>query len=508
MAAVLALGLTTACSPTPAPHLPPPRSGDDSELVRLAEEALERGDLDTAARRFERVLATDPGSQRARTGLGQIALARGDLDQARSRLVGVVAQDPGFIDAQVALARLEIDEGNREAAAQSLDAALARDPTLSEAHAMLADLTGPAPRTPLNSVESAVARADAHPYDPAALLAAGILLERDASPALAVAYFEKVLWLADIEPPAAIEAARGLARIDPAWGERGVVPVHVLADESFRARPGWRFQVRTLWLSLSTSLSGILDLRFVPMSIGPCRSAAASDALDAIHAACFSSGGRRARSGLLAAFTARRPPRGPGRWKQGLAEYMGGRLTLRVPDTATQSRVLAHEVLHIYGGVHVVDAVESLMNQSGESMRLDRANARIARALRERSFERRGLEVDVLSRVELEETIAALEEALTVNLSYRKLGLAEAEQTSSLSRYQAAVEVREAIELDDHLADVLRTLAALKLADERMAEAIGLLEVAEHLYGPDSPRGRELRRNAEHLRAELRRRFR
>lgn len=353
-----------------------------------------------------------------------------------------------------------------------------------------------------------MARIDAHPYDPLGLLAAGTLFERDARPDLAAAFYEKVLWLADLDPPAAERAARGLARVDPAWAGRALVPVHVFADESFRARPGWRFQVRTLWLSLSTALSGILDLRFVPVSIGPCRSEGSADALGAIHGACFGSARRSARGGLMAAFTARPPPAGPGPWKQGLAEYLGARLSLRVPDGATQSRALAHEVLHIYGGVHVVDAVESLMNQSGESMRLDPANARIARALRTRGFEGGGLRTDVLDRVDLEESIAAIEQALSMNLGYRKLGLDQAVQTSALSRYQAAAEAREAVELDEHVADVSRTLAVLKVADGRSAEAVALLEVAERLYGPDTPRGRDARRRADQLRRELRRRFR
>jgi len=504
----LALALALACAPTPVPHVAPDRSGDHSELARLAEEALERGELDTAEGRFERVLAIDPGSLRARTGLGRVFLARGALAEARSRLEAVVAEDPGSIDAQIALARVELLEGEDAAAATRLAEAVAGDPTRSEAHALLAELTGPAPRSPLKTAEEVMARVDAHPYDPSALLAAGALFERGQRPDLATAFYEKVLWLADLEPPAAERAALGLSRIDPAWAGRPLVPVHVLADESFRARPGWRFQARTLWLSLSTALAGILDLRFVPVSIRACRSAEASDALPAIHEACFRSARRRTPGGLGAAFTARPPPSGAGVWKQGMAEYLGERLSLRVPDGATQSRVLAHEVLHIYGGVHVVDDVESLMNQSGQSMRLDPANVRIARALRARGFEGGGLATDVLGRVDLGEAIAAIEQALSLNLAYRKLGLDQAAQTRALSRYQAAAEARDAIELDEHVADVSRSLAVLKIADGRQAEAVALLEAAERLYGRNTPRGRDVRRRADHLREDLRRRFR
>ena len=497
-----------ACAPQPTPPPAPPSAApDSSELVRLAEEALDRGELEVARKRFERVLARDPRSRRARAGLARIDLARGDPAAARARYESALAQGPASVEVLVGLAEVERVTGDADAASALLTRALALDPTRSDAHEKLAEITGPAPTAPLASVNLAVARAEAHPYDPRALFEAGRQLANAQQVEMAVALLEKAVWLSDLDPPAAQAAARLLARLDPAWRERRLVPVHVYADERVRAWPGWRFQLRTLWLSTSTSLDGILQTRFVPHTIAACSTEGSPVALEAIHLACLRSVERPARRDLVSAFTGRSRPRRPGIWKEGIAEFAGRRLSVRIEPEAGQSRVLAHEILHIYGGVHVVDEIESLMNPSGGSLRLDRANYRIVRALRGRHFESGGFERNILPWIDLDETIAAYEAALAVNLTYRKLGLDEAIRSRSLSRYEAARRAKQAQSLDPHLADVSSTLASLKLADQRGAEAVALLEVAARLYGSGTRQGREASERAELLRERLRERY-
>ena len=167
------------------------------------------------------------------------------------------------------------------------------------------------------------------------------------------------------------------------------------------------------------------------------------------------------------------------------------------------SRVLAHEILHLYGAIHVVEEVESLMNPVGTSMQLDRASYRIVRATRKRTFRGGGLGRDVLPRIDLAETIAAYEAALALNLTFRKLGLEKALESRRISRYHAANQAREALRMDTHLADVIVMVSTLLRADARHVEALSLLEAAATLYGPDTRRGRETAGNAERLRRWL-----
>ena len=498
------------CTSQPPSQPPPGRAsgaGDSSELVRLAEEALERGELETARNRFERVLAMDPGSRRARAGLARVELARGDPAAARAGFKSALALSPDSVEALVGLAEVEREVGQESAAVDLLTRALELDPARSDAHAALAEITGPAPTTPLASVALAVQRAEAHPYDPHALLVAARMLAKADRKETAVALLEKAVWLADRGPPAAREAERLLARLDPDWVNLRIVPVHVYADEGVRAWPGWRFQLRTLWLHTSTSLGDVLQTRFVPETIGACQTDGSAVGLEAIHLACLNSLDRPPRRDLVAIFTARSAPRRPGTWKAGVAEFAGRRLSVRIEAETEQSRVLAHELLHIYGAVHVIDDIESLMNPGGRTLRLDRPNYRIVQALRERRFDPGGFDRNILPWIDLDETIAAYESALSVNLAYRRLGLDQAVRDQSVSRYEAANTARRAQSLDPHLADVSRTLAALKLADRRTAEAVTLLEVASRLYGPSTRQGREMAEQAEQLRDRLRKRF-
>jgi putative thioredoxin len=81
-----------------------------------ARAAMERGDLDGAARVFEESLAVVPGDPIARAGLAQVNLIRRvtSYDQARSRRDA--AEHPGDVAAQIAVADIDVASGRIEEA--------------------------------------------------------------------------------------------------------------------------------------------------------------------------------------------------------------------------------------------------------------------------------------------------------------------------------------------------------------------------------------------------------
>ncbi len=81
-----------------------------------AREAMERGDLDAAARAFEQELAASPDDPVAKTGLAQVNLIRrvSSYDQARVRRDA--AEHPGDADAQIRVADIDLASGRVEEA--------------------------------------------------------------------------------------------------------------------------------------------------------------------------------------------------------------------------------------------------------------------------------------------------------------------------------------------------------------------------------------------------------
>jgi len=79
-----------------------------------ARAAMERGDLDGAAKAFEQQLATSPGDPVAATGLAQVNLIRrvSSYDQARSRRDA--AERPGDVEAQIRVADIDLAAGRVE----------------------------------------------------------------------------------------------------------------------------------------------------------------------------------------------------------------------------------------------------------------------------------------------------------------------------------------------------------------------------------------------------------
>jgi tetratricopeptide (TPR) repeat protein len=500
LAALVAVAVSSGCSATP-PSAPRGDRGDlATSLVELGEAALARDELPAAQDRFERALRAQPDSVPARVGLGRVADRLGNELEAEERFREALELDPDSVEARLALGRLLRRSGRVSLARQELARAIELDPWRSAAHAELATLTGPAPRTPVPNADAALAVARAHPYDGWAALRAGDALADAGRVPEAVEQLSGAIWLADLDPPAASAALNRLASLDPAWRERRVVAVHSWADDGIRARPGWRFRLRLTWLALSQSVRETLGIEFVLVSIGAFSSKGTSAQLEPIFEAFRRQTTRAPAPGILAAFTDRPRPRRPGRHRRGLAEFLGRSLIVRLAPEGELSRVLAHEVLHLFGGVHVTEDVTSLMNPTGGSFVLDPPNARIVRELRERRFARGGIDANVLPWIDLESTTAAFESALTVNLAFRRAGITQALDAAQHSRYDARRIAREAVQLDSHLADVTQFLATLLLQRDRPAEAIALLEAAVRLYGPNSAKGKRAQSRADALR--------
>jgi thioredoxin-like negative regulator of GroEL len=81
-----------------------------------ARAAMERGDLDAAARAFETQLAAAPDDPVAKTGLAQVNLIRrvSSYDQARARRDA--AEHPGDVEAQIRVADIDLAAGRVEEA--------------------------------------------------------------------------------------------------------------------------------------------------------------------------------------------------------------------------------------------------------------------------------------------------------------------------------------------------------------------------------------------------------
>jgi putative thioredoxin len=91
--------------------------GDDlPPAFAEAREAMERGDMDTAAQAFEQQLAASPGDPVAKAGLAQVNLIRrvSSYDQARSRRDA--AEHPADVQAQIRVADIDLATGRIEEA--------------------------------------------------------------------------------------------------------------------------------------------------------------------------------------------------------------------------------------------------------------------------------------------------------------------------------------------------------------------------------------------------------
>jgi hypothetical protein len=170
-------------------------------------------------------------------------------------------------------------------------------------------------------------------------------------------------------------------------------------------------------------------------------------------------------------------------------------MTVRLTPGQFVSRTLIHEVLHIYGGVHVAPGIESLMNPSGRSRTLDLGNQAIAWLVRKRRFGPGGIQANILPYLDIDKLIAIYVETLRVNLGLRRTKVNEALEETS--RYVGSALAQEAARMDSHLGDVARVTGFLLSIQGHPAQAADLYQGAAGLYGLRTPRGREMRELAE-----------
>jgi hypothetical protein len=372
-------------------------------------------------------------------------------------------------------------EPDDAAAARLLVRALAIDPLRPDVHEQLFQRTGLAPRGTAASRDP-LALAAGHPYDPWARLRAG-RAERAAGHAEAAAeHWRWALFSADLDPASAQAAFLELGRQVSETRSIGQVPVHVFADESVRAHPGWRFRVRLALRSVSETLDPVLGTMLVPSSIQG-----------------FERRGRPAPPhGMLVLLTERLAPRPRRARKLGEAQFLGRRLIARLKPDEILSRVLAHELLHLYGAAHLSERVDSLMNPSGGEWVIQPPNAAILKQTRKRRFGPGGLERNVLPFVDLDATIDAYLAVIRANLALRRMGIQEVLGDVSTPRARAQ-RLRKATTLDPHLGDVCSFTARLLWRAQRGTEAVRLFDTASALYGPRSAEGRAARAQADAL---------
>lgn len=475
-------------------------------LVELAEGARQEGDLDTAEARFARARAAQPRALAPHLGLAAVARARGEARAARRHAEEALSLDPEDADARLALALALRAEGNVDGALDWLERALRSDPDLLAAHRARAELTGPADRGPLATAEAAVALASAHPYDPWARLQAARALEASGRRRAALSWLEPGLWCADWDPRSALALLRLRTVLAPQAPRGRVVAVHVFADESVRRDPDWRMRMRAVWARTSLALAPLLDTTFLPVSFAPFSSRGASDLLGAIDEA-FLRTATPPPSGLVAGFTERAAPLARGTWRLGQAEFLGRRILVRIAPGGLEDDTLLHELLHLYGAVHVAADEPSIMNAQGASRRLDAANRAIVGLLRGRDFGPGGLRANVLAGVDRDALVGAYSRALALNLHFRRLGVVDALEAGEHSRAIASQRIREALSLDPHLGDVAVFVGRLLEDQGRYASSARLFEAATAFYGPQSRAGRRARRDAERLWDRARRAF-
>ena len=389
--------------------------------------------------------------------------------------------------------------GDPAAARAHLAAALERDPSCSEAHARLERATGPAPARAPADLDAALAVAVAHPYDVRALLAAAVHAARAGRLELAAPLLEKVIWLGDVDPGTTAAALALIEKIDAsstgtvdASSTRRAVPVHVYADAGLREDPGWRFRVRTRWADVSEMLARVLGARLVVLGIEPFEAGPGADVASGLAAlAALDAPEYGIVAGMLGA-AGPDPEPAASDPHRGAAEFLGRRLLVRLEPGKAGDRLLAHEILHLYGAVHPAPGSDSLMDATGDSKVVDAANRRILALTRERVFGPGGASRNLLPGLDLAAAIDAWGGALQVDLALRGPELARAVAASALAPGSTGP--------DPHLGDVAHWVAALLVAEGRRDEGALLLETAAALHGNETPGGRAEARRARALR--------
>lgn len=470
-----------------------------TSLLKVAANAQAEGDLRSAERRFARVLELSPQNSTAQEGLVTIARLRGDTASQRELLASWLKAHPTSSNASLAWAKLERKDGKIEQASSVLAAALDVHPNNPALLALQLELTGPAPSLEGLSDDDIVVLSRQHPFDLALRLRVARLQIANGDLEAARDGLRRSYWLADLAPTEGAEIGQLLATIDPAFAGRKIVPVHIYADQTITSQPGWQMRLRILLRKSSAALDPLAKTHYVPYSMSSFSSKRATAKLVSLENAWLRSQRRWPAEGILLGLTERFPGRLTSQ-TLGRAELLGRRAFVRLTPGATESRTLLHEVFHLYGGVHVADAIDSLMNPSGETNTIDQLNARIVALTRGRTFGPGGEAANVDPFVDSRLLVQVYIETLQVNLAFREEALGQAKATGAVSRYAAHDLARKATKLDDHLAQVSEHVSRMLVRDRLPAKAAVYCDLAARLYGENSAKGKALRKRGDRLR--------
>ena len=125
-----------ANDPSPAPRGPL----DVGRIKSAADEAFDKGDLESAAQRYGQILQFDPHHLAARYNLGLISMKTRQPEQARRWFESVLLDRPSNPDCLYNLAVLDRQSDQPDRAIEQLEKLLEKEPGRGDAHALLGDI--------------------------------------------------------------------------------------------------------------------------------------------------------------------------------------------------------------------------------------------------------------------------------------------------------------------------------------------------------------------------------
>jgi tetratricopeptide (TPR) repeat protein len=118
----------------------PEEATQAQQTIEHAQEAIDRGDLETARGELLQQVARTPGSAEAQQRLGAVYQRQNRLAEARDCFCRALTRDPDYVDALIGLGQVETQEGDVESALKRFETAIEIDPHRTEAHFSLGSL--------------------------------------------------------------------------------------------------------------------------------------------------------------------------------------------------------------------------------------------------------------------------------------------------------------------------------------------------------------------------------